>query len=84
MVAADGVLRGDIGLAFRCTLPTILIASALLLRGRCHVARDTLVAGGIDPQTLPPSLPEPVQPTWQLTGTLVLIGLSLLAVALLV
>ena len=84
VVAADGVLRGDIGLGFRCTLPVILIASILLLRGRCHVARDTLVAGGIDPRTLPPSVPEPVPPRWQLTATLVLIGLSLLAVVLLV
>lgn len=82
VIAADGVLRGDIGLGFRCTLPAILIASALLLRGRCHVARDTLVAQGIDPETLPPSAPEPVPPSWQLTGTLVLLGLSLLAVLL--
>ncbi|MDT7537870.1 MAG: hypothetical protein QOI82_1455 [Actinomycetota bacterium] len=49
VVAADGVLRGDLGLAFRWTLPTILIASALLLRGRKHVARDTLVATGANP-----------------------------------
>lgn len=83
VVAADGVLRGDIGLGFRCTLPTILIASALLLRGRCHVARDTLIAGGTDPRTLPPSEREPLPPAWQLIGTLGLVGLSLLALALL-
>lgn len=83
VTAADGVLRGDIGLGFRCTLPTILIASALLLRGRCHVARDTLVAAGIDPRTLPPSVREPVPPSWQLTGTAVLLGLGVLAVVLL-
>jgi MFS family permease len=84
VVAADGVLRGDLGLGFRCTLPTILIASALLLRGRCHVARDTLVASGIDPSTLPPSVPERMPPSWQLTGTLGLLGLSLIALVLLV
>jgi MFS family permease len=83
-VSADGVVRGDIGLGFRCTLPTILIASLLLLRGRCHVARDTLVASGVDPVTLPPSQPEPVPPVWQLTATVVLIALALLTVGLLV
>jgi MFS family permease len=84
VVAADGVLRGDLGLGFRCTLPTILIASALLLRGRCHVARDTLVASGVDPSTLPPSVPERIPPSWQLTATVALVGLALLALALLV
>ena len=82
VVAADGVLRGDLGLGFRCTLPTILIASALLLRGRCHVARDTLVARGVDPATLPPSVPEPVPATWKAAASGVLLLLGLLAVAL--
>lgn len=84
VLAADGVLRGDLGLGFRCTLPTILIASALLLRGRCHVARDTLVASGVDPARLPPSVPERIPPSWQLTGTVGLLVLALLAVALMV
>lgn len=82
VVAADGVLRGDLGLGFRCTLPTILIASALLLRGRCHVARDTLVARGVDPATLSPSRPEPVPPSWQLAAGAGLLVLGLLAVVL--
>ena len=83
VVAADGVLRGDLGLGFRCTLPAILVASALLWRGRCHVARDTLVAQGIDPATLPPSVRERMPASWQLIATVVLLGLGLLAVALL-
>lgn len=83
VIAADGVLRGDLGLGFRCTLPAILVASALLWRGRCHVARDTLVAQGIDPTTLPPSVRERMPASWQLVATVVLLGLSLLAVALL-
>ena len=83
VVAADGIVRGDIGLGFRCTLPVILIASLLLLRGRCHVARDTLVASGIDSRTLPPSEPEPVPPSWQLTATGVLLVLGVLTAALL-
>lgn len=84
VVAADGVLRGDLGLGFRCTLPAILVASALLWRGRCHVARDTLVAQGIDPATLPPSVRERMPASWQLAATVVLLGLGVLAVALLV
>ena len=78
----DGVVRGDLGLGFRCTLPAILVASAVLLRGRMHVARDTLVAGGADPASLPPSVRTPVPPAWQLTATVVLLALGLLAVAL--
>lgn len=83
VVAADGVLRGDLGLGFRCTLPTILIASALLLRGRCHVARDTLVANGADPATLPPSAAEPLPAQWKAVAAAALLALGLLAAALL-
>jgi sugar phosphate permease len=83
VVTPDGQVRGDLGLGFRCTLPAILVASALLLRGRRHVVRDTLIAQGTDPATLPPSSPEPVPAAWQLTGTVVLLALGLLAVALL-
>ena len=83
VVAADGEVRGDLGLGFRCTLPAILIASALLLRGRCHVERDTQVARGVDPATLPPSRNEPVPAAWQLTATVTLLALGLLALALL-
>jgi MFS family permease len=80
--AADGVVRGDLGLGFRCALPTILIASALLLRGRTHVARDTLVATGSDPALLPASVREPLPAAWLLTGGLVLVALGLLAAGL--
>lgn len=77
--AADGALRGDLGLGFRSTLPTILIASALLLRGRVHVARDTLVAAGSDPALLPPSVRADASPAWQLAGAVLLLVLALLA-----
>jgi MFS family permease len=83
VTAADGVLRGDLGLGFRCTLPSILVASVLLLRGRRHVARDTLVASGADAATLPASTPAPVPASWQLAGTAVLLALGLLALLLL-
>lgn len=80
---ADGVLRGDLGLGFRYTLPTILIASALLLRGRGHVARDTLVAAGSDPALLPPSVRADVAPARQLAGAVLLLALALLAAGVL-
>lgn len=83
VVAADGALRGDLGLGFRCTLPTILVASALLLRGRCHVARDTAVARGGDPRVLPASLREPLPASWHLAGSAALLVLGLLALVLL-
>lgn len=83
VVAADGVVRGDIGLGFRWTLPIILVASALLLRGRCHVARDTLVAGGADPTALPPAVRAPVPPGWQLVGAIGLLVFAAIASALL-
>jgi MFS family permease len=80
--AADGVVRGDLGLGFRWILPTILIASALLLRGRTHVARDTLVATGSDPALLAPSVREALPGTWLLAAVVVLLALGLLAVGL--
>lgn len=82
VVAADGALRGDLGLGLRAVLPTILVASALLLRGRHHVARDALLASGGDPAAVPPGTPEPIPPSWQVATTLLLLALGLLVVAL--
>ncbi len=77
---ADGTVRGDLGLAFRCTLPVVLLAGALLLSGRRHVPRDTVLATGVDPATVAPAPPARRAP--ELALALVAAGLVVVVVAL--
>lgn len=79
----DGSVRGDLGLAFRCTMPVVLVAGVLLLRGRRHVARDTALALGQAPRDAPPVRIAAVPATWWAAAFTALALLGALAALLL-